>query len=113
VNITTDIESQIFNNINLRLGSAQITKDDKMTESQFSVTKIDIQDEGQKLQEFEFLVFMPERSVQGQMDILRDGLITKLFSVWAGYFSVAAVAFCILSAVIVWCISVKITEPIL
>lgn len=56
---------------------------------------------------------MPERSVQGQMNQLRTFLKQKLFKVWAVYFSVAALVFCLLSGMIVYCISVKITQPIL
>ena len=56
---------------------------------------------------------MPERSVQGQMNQLRTFLKQKLFKVWAVYFSVAALVFCLLSGIIVYCISVKITQPIL
>lgn len=46
------------------------------------------------------------------MDILREELVRELFSVWAIYFSCSALVFCILTGLIVYWISFKITEPI-
>jgi hypothetical protein len=66
----------------------------------------------EEISKYEFLVFMPESEVQGDMDKLRDTLIFELFIVWAVFFGIAALIFCILTSVIVWWISGKITKPI-
>jgi len=55
---------------------------------------------------------MPEESVQGQIDMLKDYLSWQLFSIWAYFFGISALVFCVLTAVIVWWMSGKITRPI-
>jgi hypothetical protein len=51
--------------------------------------------------------------VNGKMKILKQNLMDTLFKVWASYFGVSSLLFCIATGVIVWWISVSITEPIL
>lgn len=65
------------------------------------------------MEEFEFLVFMPEKFVAGEIVLLKKQLVATLFTVWAIYFAVACGFFCVFIGLIVSVISYQITEPII